>query len=345
MRSSSPHPKADPKPSTKPTTDPAANSTPQQSPHFAVFDIETTGFCFAHNDRILEVAVVRLDGSGKFVDEFHTLINPNRDVGASGTHGIKPKDVQHAPEFKDIAGDISLRAKDAIIVGHNVVYDINFLRAEMRRIGCDLHEPAQICTLELSREVYPQSATRRLSNICADLNLPLPYSHAAIDDARATAKLLKHLLDEMSIADRKRLIDKQPPLWQWPDITPSGKSVLRTPTAKKSKPSYIAALVDKLPSVTDITTQVAKYLELLDRVLRDRIITPAEAKALADLARELGIVREQAQTAHERYLKDLIMVALADGALTTAERKDLERVRLELGISVDRFMTMFNPNA
>lgn len=312
------------------------------TPHFAVFDIETTGFCFSHDDRILEVAVVRLDSAGNPVDEYHTLINPKRDVGSSSSHGIKSKDIANAPEFKDVAGDIALRAKDAIIVGHNVVYDVNFLRAEMKRLGCDFAEPAAICTLELSRDVYPQSSTRRLSNICAELNLPLPYSHAAIDDARATAKLLKHLLDAMAASDRKKLLSDLPKPWQWPDIAPSGKSVLRPPPGKKSKPSYIAALVDKLPSVTDITTQVAKYLELLDRVLRDRTITPAEAKALADLARELGIVREQALIAHERYLQDLVQVALADGQLTTTERKDLERVRQELGISLETYMKMFS---
>lgn len=318
------------------------SSTSSSTPHFAVFDIETTGFCFAHDDRILEVAVVRLDGSGNLIDEYHTLVNPKRDVGGSGTHGIKAKDVAQAPEFKEVAGDIALRAKDAIIVGHNVVYDVNFLRAELKRLGSDVAEPAAICTLELSRDVYPQSATRRLSNICADLNLPLPYSQAAIDDARATAQLLKHLLDVMPASERKQLLKEMPAPWTWPDVAPSGKSVLRPAAGKKAKPSYIAALVDKLPSVHDITTQVAKYLELLDRVLRDRTITPAEAKALADLARELGIVREQAHIAHERYLQDLVQVALADGQLTTTERKDLERVRLELGISVDQFLMMFN---
>ncbi len=313
----------------------------QSTPHFAVFDIETTGFCFGHDDRILEVAVVRLDGSGNLIDEFHTLLNPKRDVGSSGTHGIKAKDVAHAPEFKDVAGDIALRARDAIIVGHNVVYDVNFLRAELKRLGNDVSEPAAICTLELSRNVYPQSATRRLSNICSELNLPLPYSHAAIDDARATGQLLKHLLNVMPAGERKKLLSELPPPWPWPDVPPSGKSVLRQPAGKKAKPSYIAALVDKLPSVNDVTTQVAKYLELLDRVLRDRTITPAEAKALTDLARELGIEREQAQVAHERYLHDLIHVALADGHLTTQERSDIERVRVELGIPVDQFLSMF----
>ncbi|MFO0858617.1 MAG: 3'-5' exonuclease [Phycisphaerales bacterium] len=244
------------------------SSTSSSAPHFAVFDIETTGFCFAHDDRILEVAVVRLDGSGNLIDEYHTLVNPKRDVGSSGTHGIKAKDVAQAPEFKEVAGDIALRAKDAIIVGHNVVYDVNFLRAELKRLGSHVAEPAAICTLELSRDVYPQSATRRLSNICADLNLPLPYSQAAIDDARATAQLLKHLLDVMPASERKQLLKEMPAPWTWPDVAPSGKSVLRPAAGKKAKPSYIAALVDKLPSVHDITTQVAKYLELLDRVLR-----------------------------------------------------------------------------
>ena len=53
---------------------------------YAVIDVETTGL---HNqDRIVEIAIVTLDQDLTVVDEFDTLVDPGRDVGPTGIHGI-----------------------------------------------------------------------------------------------------------------------------------------------------------------------------------------------------------------------------------------------------------------
>jgi DNA polymerase-3 subunit epsilon len=49
--------------------------------HYAVVDVETTGFSPKHHHRVIEIAVIRLNETGEITDEFDTLINPNRDVG------------------------------------------------------------------------------------------------------------------------------------------------------------------------------------------------------------------------------------------------------------------------
>ena len=54
-------------------------------------DVETTGF--GRQDRIVEIAIVCLDADGLVVDEFSTLINPQRDVGAVEVHGMNDEPV------------------------------------------------------------------------------------------------------------------------------------------------------------------------------------------------------------------------------------------------------------
>ena len=59
---------------------------------FAVVDVETTGFSPRLHDRVVEVAVVRLE-HGQPVEEYTTLVNPGRDVGPTHVHGITGSDV------------------------------------------------------------------------------------------------------------------------------------------------------------------------------------------------------------------------------------------------------------
>jgi DNA polymerase III epsilon subunit-like protein len=61
---------------------------------FAVVDVETTGL-FHRIDRIIEIAVIRVDGNGNLVDEYVTLVNPNRDLGPTHIHGITAKEVNY----------------------------------------------------------------------------------------------------------------------------------------------------------------------------------------------------------------------------------------------------------
>lgn len=94
--------------------------------HFAVIDLETTGLYPGGNDRVLEIAVVGLDASLSQVGEFTTLLNPGRDLGPAWLHGIQAADVLQAPAFRDLAGHVLDHLRDAVVVGHNVTFDLRF---------------------------------------------------------------------------------------------------------------------------------------------------------------------------------------------------------------------------
>lgn len=51
-----------------------------------VLDVKTTGLY--DTDRVVEVAAVPPSHEGAIVDEWDTLVNPERDIGASAVHGV-----------------------------------------------------------------------------------------------------------------------------------------------------------------------------------------------------------------------------------------------------------------
>src|SRR4051812_21994078 len=105
------------------------------STSFAVVDVETTGLSPYLRDRVVEVAVVLVDLQSGILDEYATLINPERDIGPTHIHRITASDVVGAPTFAEVAGDIAERLAGSVIAGHNVRFDIGFLRSEYERIG------------------------------------------------------------------------------------------------------------------------------------------------------------------------------------------------------------------
>jgi DNA polymerase-3 subunit epsilon len=88
--------------------------------------------------------------------------------------------------------------------------------------------------------------------------------------------------------------------------------------------------------------ELQQYYALLDRVLEDRRITPDEADALFELAKELGMSKSQALDLQHQYMTDLIHVALSDRIITESEQKDLDEVRSLLAIPEEEFQKLLS---
>ncbi|MCK4658211.1 MAG: hypothetical protein KAV82_01700 [Phycisphaerae bacterium] len=322
---------------------------------FAVVDVETTGFSPAKNDRVIEIAIVRLDGAGRVLDEYATLVNPRRDVGPTYIHSISARQLRLAPEFTDIVGDVLQRLAGAIFAAHNVRFDMTFVRSEVERAGVAIPSFPYLCTMRLAHAADPTIPSRRLGQVCEHFGITIPHAHSAMDDARATASLLSACIRRLQGSNSVSLADLDAlgvagvltGRNRWPAMPSSGRTCRREEATARieNEPSYISRLLAKLPPANDATPEMDEYVALLDRVLEDRRVTAEEADALASVASELGITREQAIAAHEQYVSDLTRVALADGILTESERKDLNDVRHLLNVSEERFSSMFADSA
>lgn len=338
----------------------------------AVLDLETTGL-HPNGDRVIEVGVVLLDERGEVEDEFCTLVNPGRDVGPTSLHGISARDVADAPAFADIAGYLNHLLAGRLVVAHNALFDLRFLGREFGRAGLPVRLPPSLCTMRLA-PLFFGAGTRSLQALCEYMSIPLD-AHAALNDARATAELLVRMLSSdlgsaplvgagmtVRFADDGSYEGFEPLDHVWVDLVAQAVATGACPPCEpcRSVPrdiatalsrkhdGYLSGLVAGLPALDDAPPSMAPYLAVLDEVLEDRLVSVTEADQLFDIAGELGCAPDHVMTAHRLYLDALATSALADDVVTEAERADLDRVAVLLGLAsrdVDVALTMVRSGA
>ncbi len=164
---------------------------------FCVVDVETTGLSPAYNG-VIEIGLVKVSKL-KITDKYHSLINPGREIPYYITQltGISGEDIYDAPFFGDIAAEIDDFISGTILTAHNYPFDSSFLRKEFRYCGKDLFKNPGLCTLKLSRRLYPNLKSKSLGSVCRHLNLHNSNEHRALGDAETTAKLLIKLIKEL----------------------------------------------------------------------------------------------------------------------------------------------------
>ena len=161
---------------------------PQQT--YSVVDIETTGGRQSGN-AITEIAIVTVRNS-KIIEEWSTLIKPDRLIPAHITRltGISNAMVVDAPVFAEIADELKQRLHNSIFVAHNVGFDYGFIKAAYQRLNQSFKMP-RVCTVRASRKSFPGLSSYSLGNLVRHFDIELKNHHRALDDARATAYLLK----------------------------------------------------------------------------------------------------------------------------------------------------------
>lgn len=153
-------------------------------------DIETTGGSPA-SSRVLELAAIRVEG-GKIVSTINTLIDAGEPVPPFITSltGIREGDQWGAPNFPSIADKLADLLAGGYFVAHNVAFDYGFIAAEYRRLDRSLATP-RLCTVKLSRRLYPQYRSHRLAAVIDRHNIAVHKRHRAYDDALALVEFVK----------------------------------------------------------------------------------------------------------------------------------------------------------
>jgi DNA polymerase-3 subunit epsilon len=192
----------------------------------AFVDLETTGG-MATRDRITEIAIITWDGETSA--SWSQLVNPETriPVQIERITGISNDMVADAPLFADIANEVLGRLENHLFIAHNVRFDYGFLKNEFKRAGIDFRSPV-LCTVKLSRKLYPQYHRHNLDSLIERLGLVVTDRHRALADTQA-------------IFDFWQLVHRSFPSEQ---LT----AVLKELTGRPSLPSHLDAdLVDTLP--------------------------------------------------------------------------------------------------
>ncbi len=281
-----------------------------------VIDVETTGL--GHADRILEVAAVTLNDRGEVVDEFDTMVNPDRDVGPTHIHGITPGMVTGAPTFGEVAAALARRLEGVVLAAHNLPFDMRFLSREYDRLGARLEPGIGVCTLQLTG--------RRLGDACSAHGIEHGTAHRALHDARATARLLWKVLPEGLDAHVASVSALHVPL--------SARTLRREAVAASTsvEPSALRRMLSRIPLPTAEGATLA-YLDALDWALDDAVLTEDESVVLRAFASDLGLTTAEVGLAHQRYLDQVVAGALRDGIVTDEEHALLTAVATALGLS------------
>lgn len=293
---------------------------------FVVVDVETTGLS-PRADRVIELGIVHLDHDGVETGRWETLLNPGRDLGPQRIHGIRALDVIDAPSFADVAPELVGLLDGRVPVAHNASFDARFLVAELERAGVAVGTPPEfLCTMRIAPYFLPGGG-RALGDCCAAYDIPLDGAHRALDDARATGRLLAAFLqDARSDVELQQVLAGYGRA-RWPAAAnATGRGIPWKPRpdpAEPTGPAFLARIGERMPPIAPATFEATEYLALLDRALRDRVLEPREIDELVACAERLDIDRASVQSLHRDYFTALTRVAWEDGILTEDEIDEL----------------------
>ncbi|MDH5578869.1 MAG: exonuclease domain-containing protein [Betaproteobacteria bacterium] len=180
----------------------------------AIVDLETTGAHPVH-DRVTEVAVIEVDG-GEVSGEWSTLVNPETAIPGAiqALTGITNDMVADAPTFGRLAQELHERLAGRVLVAHNARFDYGFLRQEFQRAGLSFRAKT-LCTVKLSRRLYPEHPRHNLDSLIARHNLDCRARHRALGDADAVWQFLRVAAAERGdeiVAVAARQVAQQPSL-------------------------------------------------------------------------------------------------------------------------------------
>lgn len=173
---------------------------------FIALDTETTGIPTSRakpttknlhhyeSCRMVSIAIVEYNGLGKEVDSWHTIIYPdNFKVNATHIHGITQEQAEkEGKHFTDVYYMlVAMLYMCPDVVGHNLQFDLNVIRAEMIRRNLDdgiMDSINPICTLKLYRQIFLKPI--KLDALYKGLfGKELDGAHDALNDARAAGEV------------------------------------------------------------------------------------------------------------------------------------------------------------
>jgi DNA polymerase-3 subunit epsilon len=278
------------------------------APAIAFVDLETTGTT-STGDRVTEIGIVRV-ADGEFLDEWSTLVNPERSIPEDirVLTGISNEMVRDAPTFADLRRQVFERLEGHVLVAHNARFDYGFLKNEFRRMEMK-YTADVLCTVRLSRRMYPEAVGHGLDSLIARHGLqdafapegaPRTGRHSALGDARAIWRFVQMLYRERDAVE----------------IEAAVKRLLKIPSLPPQLP---ADVLDNLPEgpgvyrfygVNDLPIYIGKSVNLRDRVRSHfssdyrsandvRISSEIQRIEVEETAGELGALLKEARLVKE----------------------------------------------
>ncbi|HEX5342994.1 MAG TPA: 3'-5' exonuclease [Duganella sp.] len=160
-----------------------------------MLDFETTGLSPAMGDRITEVAALRIVG-GEIVERYVSLVNCGVRIPSfiTGLTGITQAMVDSAPPVDEVVPQLLDFIGSDALSAHNASFDEKFLRAEAEQLELAPRHQSLVCSLKLSRRVFPELSSYKLGDLSRSLGIRFGgNAHRAEADAEVAAQVLIHI--------------------------------------------------------------------------------------------------------------------------------------------------------
>ena len=222
---------------------------------FAFIDVETTGMK-PLADRVTEIAIIRFSANHA-PERWQSLINPGVAIPAEiqALTGITNVMVRDAPSYFDVRDQVRRLLEGATFVAHNARFDYGFIKNEFRRVG-EAFTADVLCTVRLSRMLYPDADGHGLDAIVSRHRLSGFDRHRAMGDSEATAAFVCKAEDDHTPETLKAAV----------------KSLLRTPSLPAHLPTTTLADIPDSPGVylfygiNDLPLYIGKAKHLRERI-------------------------------------------------------------------------------
>jgi len=160
-----------------------------------MLDFETTGLSPALGDRITEVAALRIV-NGRVCERYVSLINCQVRIPSfiTALTGISQAMVDGAPPVARVLPELLDFIGSDALSAHNASFDEKFLLAESARLGLVSGHQGLVCSLKLSRRVFPGLPSYKLGRLSGQLGIAFrSAAHRAESDAEVAAEVLIHI--------------------------------------------------------------------------------------------------------------------------------------------------------
>jgi len=161
-------------------------------------DVETTGASCVFGHRVIEIGIVRVEG-GVRVCEYQQLVDPGRKIGAGviALTGITQEMVCGQPRFEEIRERVVELMRGAVVIGHNVRFDLSFLCGEFGRCRSSIEECLDVKhvldTVRIARRRFGRGGNG-LQRLASRLGVEPAAAHRALADAVTTCGVFEKLL-------------------------------------------------------------------------------------------------------------------------------------------------------
>ena len=143
------------------------------------------------------------------IEEYNWLIKPESDYNYftnTFIHGITYEDVKDAPSFDTYYEKLKEILKDAVIVAHNVRFDLGVLNATLDLYDLKHFNNLYFDSVIFARKVFPNLINHKLNTVSEHLNIELDHHHA-LSDARACLLIILKTMEKSGIYDLNDLLD------------------------------------------------------------------------------------------------------------------------------------------